>query len=473
MMNQIKREAGILLPISALPSEYGIGGLDRSAYEFVDFLERAGQSVWQILPLGPTGYGDSPYQSFSAFAGNPYFVSLPQLCEDGLLTEDECAEADCTSSDGSVDYGALYEKRTRLLHRAFARSRPTAEQLRFEREQSIWLDPYALFMARKEQPEGIPLVDVKAYHRFVQYRFFKDWWSLKRYANQKGIRILGDLPIYVSLDSADVRSSPERFELDGLGLPLAVAGCPPDAFAPKGQLWGNPLYHWEQHAAEGYSWWILRLAHAFSMYDAVRIDHFRGFDSYYAIPYGSPDATNGEWRRGPGMALFRAVRKALGEREIIAEDLGFVTDSVRTLVRESGFAGMKILQFGFEGDIDHLPKKYPENSVAFTGTHDNPTLSEWLSLRSEEDLGRIREALGGALENVESLSDAMIAYLMQSASRLVIVPIQDYLGLGAEARMNRPATTGGNWRWRMRDGQMSDELCEKIRCLTALGNRLP
>ena len=469
----MKREAGILLPISALPSAYGIGGFDRAAYEFVDFLARSGQSVWQILPLGPTGYGDSPYQSPSAFAGNPYFISIEHLLADGLLTEDECQEADCTSSDGFVDYGALYEKRNRLLRKAFSRHRQSTEELRFCETHRAWLEPYALFMARKAQPDGGLIAEEAAYYRFLQYRFFEDFWALKRYANQKGIRILGDLPIYVSLDSVEVCFSPSLFEVDGLGVPLAVAGCPPDGFAPKGQLWGNPLYDWREHEREGYAWWIARLSHAFSMYDAVRIDHFRGFDAYYAIPYGAPDATRGEWRKGPGMALFRAVRKALGEREIIAEDLGFVTESVRALLRESGFAGMKILQFGFEGDAEHLPHQYPNNSVAFTGTHDNPTLCEWLEMRSAEEIARLREYLWDFSSPNDALPDALIALLMRSPSRLAIVPMQDYLGLGAEARMNRPSTTGENWRWHLAREQMSGELADKIFRLTRLGGRLP
>ena len=469
----MKREAGILLPISALPSRYGIGGFDRAAYEFVDFLSEAGQSVWQILPLGPTGYGDSPYQSPSAFAGNPYFISLERLREDGLLSEEECREADCTSADGGVDYGALYEKRPRLLRKAFSRSRQSAEQLRFEEEHRAWLDGYAGFMARRAAPDGTASADEMAYHRFLQFRFFEDLGALRRYANEKGIRLLGDLPIYVSLDSADVCFSPELFELDGQGIPTAVAGCPPDGFAPKGQLWGNPLYDWGAHEREGYAWWIKRLAHAFAMVDAVRIDHFRGFDSYYAIPYGAPDATEGEWRKGPGMSLFRAVEEALGEREIIAEDLGFITDSVRTLVRESGFAGLKILQFGLDGEEEHLPHRYAENSVAFTGTHDNPTLCEWLETRSEHELARIREYLWDFSLPREALPDTLIALLMRSPSRLAIVPMQDYLGLGAEGRMNRPATMGGNWRWRLTREQMSGELAEKIFRLTRIGGRLP
>ncbi|MBQ2999744.1 MAG: 4-alpha-glucanotransferase [Clostridia bacterium] len=469
----MKREAGILLPVSALPSRYGIGGFDRAAYEFVDFLREAGQSVWQILPLGPTGYGDSPYQSPSAFAGNPYFISLERLCEDGLLSEEECREADCTSDDGGVDYGDLYEKRNRLLRKAFSRSRQSAEQLRFEEAHRAWLEDYALFMARRIASDGVPSAEEMAYHRFLQFRFFEDLGALRRYANGKGIRIVGDLPIYVSLDSADVCFSPELFELNANGVPTAVAGCPPDGFAPKGQLWGNPLYDWQEHERTGYAWWIARLSHAFSMVDAVRIDHFRGFDSYYAIPYGAPDATQGEWRRGPGMSLFRAVREALGEREIIAEDLGFITDSVRALVRESGFAGMKILQFGFDGEEEHLPHRYGENSVAFTGTHDNPTLCEWIEAHSEGEIARIRESLWDFFTPRERLYEVLIASLMRSPSRLAIVPMQDYLGLGAEGRMNRPASLGNNWRWRMTRAQMSGELAEKIFRLTRIGGRLP
>ena len=495
------RKAGILLPVTALPSRYGVGCFSEAAYRFIDWLRDSGQSYWQILPLGQTGYGDSPYQSFSSYAGNPYLISLEALMGDGLLTEEECARAAADTSEERVSYQALYERRYPLLRLAYARSgdRVDGSFQAFEQENREWLDDYALFMAIKESLGGIPLSEWQEPYRmrepsvlarcretmaeeigfwkFLQYRFFRDWRRLKEYANTRGVRIIGDIPIYVSADSADVWVSPELFQLNEQGTPLAVAGCPPDGFTPEGQLWGNPLYRWEAHRQSGYAWWICRLAHAFSMYDLVRIDHFRGFDEYYSIPYGAPNAVGGHWEPGPGMALFRAVEQAMGRQEGIAEDLGYMTDTVRRLVKDSGFAGMKILQFGFDEQDrsftnEYLPHLYGENTVAYPGTHDNPTLAAWLSSLSDAEWGAVREYLWDFYTPREQMADSLIGLLMRSPSWLCVVPLQDYLGLDDRARINRPSTTGGNWVWRVRGEDLSPELARRIRRLTAIGGRL-
>ena len=498
----MKRESGILLSVSSLPSRYGIGCFSEEAYRFVDFLSEAGQSVWQILPLGPTGYGDSPYQAFSSYAGNPYFISLEALVEEGLLTKEECESADFGYDVERVDYGKLYRARFPLLRLAYERSRGREDprQTAFEEQASGWLEEYALFMAIKESLGGVPLSSWDAplrlreeaalqeararlgeeigFQKFLQGRFYSQWERLKRYAAEKGIRIIGDLPIYVSADSADVWLAPELFQLDADGCPTAVAGCPPDEFSPEGQRWGNPLYRWDEHERTDYAWWIDRLSHAFSLYDAVRIDHFRGFDSYYSIPSDAPNAKEGRWEEGPSMKLFHAVEEALGKREGIAEDLGYMTDSVRHLVRDSGFAGMKILQFGFdtadrEFKNEYLPHDYRKNSVAYTGTHDNPTLRSWLRERNEAELFHIRTYLWDFYTPKERLWESLIALLERSPSRLCILPMQDCLGLDDRSRMNRPATAEGNWAWRMRGEDLSDEVAGRIRQWTSLGGRLP
>lgn len=490
MKSEKTREAGILMPISALPSKYGIGCMSREAYDFVDFLAEAGQSVWQILPMGHTGYGDSPYQAFSSFAGNPLSVSLDGFIRDGLLSAGECEVAELEGDDGRVDYRRQYENRYPLLRLAYARSRSrgTAADMGLLRSEGAWLDDYALFMAIKDRLSGKPLsewdeplrnrdagaiaraseelsADI-GFWKFMQARFFSEWRSLRSYANSRGIRIIGDIPIYVSPDSADVWCHPELFLLDAGGKPISVAGCPPDAFSPDGQLWGNPLYRWDEHKRQGYAWWRARISFALGMYDGLRIDHFRGFDAYYSIPYGHTTAREGEWRDGPSLALFEALEDIIGDREIIAEDLGHMTESARALVRACGFDGMKILQFGFddeEGTLDvnpHLPHRYPEGCVAYTGTHDNPTLAEWFSELSEE---KRRQVCGYANASEESIIPALIDCLMGSRAHLCIVPMQDYLALGAEARMNRPSTVGENWRWRLGADELGITLRSRIR----------
>ncbi|MBR2354065.1 MAG: 4-alpha-glucanotransferase [Clostridia bacterium] len=494
------RKAGILLPVSALPSPFGIGCFSKEAYRFVDKLAESGQSFWQILPLTPTAFGDSPYQSPSAFAGNPYFLDLEGLVEEGLLSREECENALGASPADRVDYGLQYRARLPLLRLAASRfqgfeSKPYLEFLEKNRE---WLLDYALFMALKDFFGGAPwqawredlrrrdpdaLKEARESFRneieawcFLQFRFSVEWGRLRDYANGKGIRIIGDLPIYVSADSADVWANRELFLLDEAGNPLRVAGCPPDDFSPDGQLWGNPLYRWEVHRRGDYAWWISRLSAAFSLYDVVRIDHFRGFDSYYSIPAGETTARNGRWEKGIGDELFRVAEEELGHREILAEDLGYMTDSVRALLDRCGFPGMKILQFGFGGSAEDfsspdLPHHYPAHCVAYTGTHDNATLREWLASASPSEWEKARDYLWMGNTSDEAIARSLIAALMRSPAELCIVPLWDYLSLGAEARMNTPASANGNWQWRVRGELLTDNLFEEIRRFATIGSR--
>ncbi|MBE5872213.1 MAG: 4-alpha-glucanotransferase [Lachnospiraceae bacterium] len=480
------RKSGILMPVSSLPSKYGIGTFGKAAYEFVDQLHKGGQSLWQILPLGPTSYGDSPYQSFSTFAGNPYFIDLEKLTEDGLLTKKECDACDFGENPLYVDYGRIYESRFALLKKAFARFDAKKEEgydVFFE-ENAFWLEDYALFMAvknsfdgvsfeewdddiRKRKPEAMQKYKKQYqseidFYVFLQYEFSKQWSALKAYANDKGIQIVGDIPIYVAFDSSDTWASPELFQFDSDLKPIAVAGCPPDAFSATGQLWGNPLYNWEYHKETGYAWWMKRFKHCFRMYDIVRIDHFRGFDEYYSIPYGSETAQNGEWQKGPGYELFDVMKKTLGRQNVIAEDLGFLTPSVYKLVKKTGFPGMKILQFAFDSreESDYLPHNYSANSIVYTGTHDNDTLLGWW-----ESLSRKDKAFAKKYMNIRRDKDVTWTFIracMASVSDTAIIPMQDYLELGKEARINTPSTLGENWKWRMAADAFTDELAERI-----------
>ncbi len=483
------RKAGILLPITALPSNYGIGCFSGSAYTFVDWLNKSGQSFWQILPLTHTTYGDSPYQSPSSFAGNPYMISLDSLIEEELLKRSECDEVDLGDKNDSVDYKKQYENRYPLLKKAFSRFRKNTDFREFKKKNDCWLDDYALFMAIKEsyggkpwQKWGKPLrskdEDAIAqfrekseneveFYKFLQFKFFEQWGKLKKYANQKGILIIGDIPIYASADSADAWANPQLFKLSENGIPKEVAGCPPDGFSPKGQLWGNPVYDWEAHKKEDYEWWVKRIEHNFDMYDYLRIDHFRGFDEYYAIPYGSDDATNGKWEQGPGIELFDKLKEQLGEKEIIAEDLGFVTPSVKKLLRDTGFAGMKVLEFAFDtrdtGETnDYLPHNYPENCIAYTGTHDNQTLYSWLMESPEDEILSVRRYLCDYYTPTDKLVNPMIASIMKSQAKICIVPIADYLGLSDNARINKPSSVGNNWKWRLKKGELTDNKAEEI-----------
>lgn len=490
----MKRSAGILLSVSSLPSKYGIGCFSESAYKFVDWLKSAGQTYWQILPLGPTGYGDSPYQSFSTFAGNPYFISLEDWIEEGLLTEEECDAVDMGDNPVSVDYKKLYNGRYPLFHKAHKRSNIASRQefTAFCAENE-WIEDYALFMAVKDhfkgcswseweddirlrKPEAIQryteeLKGEIEFYKFLQFYFYRQWNALKAYANEKGIKIIGDIPIYVAFDSADTWANPGLFQLDEDNIPKAVAGCPPDGFSADGQLWGNPLYHWQVHEETGYAWWIERLRHSFALYDVVRIDHFRGFDEYFSIPYGEQTAVNGHWEKGPGMKLFTAVKERLGQKDVIAEDLGFMTDSVKELVESSGFPNMKVLEFGFDSRDtgnreDYLPHNYGENCVAYTGTHDNQTVRSWFETISEQERQMVIEYLGEEPEDGRGICRAFIDLVMKSKANVCIIPMQDYLGYDDSTRMNQPSTVGKNWRWRMTEGDCSDALKEEIICYT-------
>ncbi|MCD8039424.1 MAG: 4-alpha-glucanotransferase [Lachnospiraceae bacterium] len=480
------RRCGVLMPVSSIPTRFGIGGFSKEAYDFVDFLADSGQSLWQILPLGPTGYGDSPYQSFSTFAGNPYYISLDSLIDEGLLSEKECAAADSGDDECKVDYEKIYNTRFKLLRKAFDRADITknAAYRKFVEENKEWLDDYAMYMAVKDFLGGISwiewdeglrlrkpeimaeyrkkLADEIEFYCYQQYLFSAQWQRLKAYANKKGVSIVGDIPIYVAFDSADTWANPELFLLDESNRPVAVAGCPPDAFSETGQLWGNPLYRWEYHEETGFAWWLRRLEYCFRLYDVVRIDHFRGFDEYWAVPYGDKTAQNGEWKKGPGYKLFDAVKKTLGKREVIAEDLGFLTPSVLKLVKKTGFPGMKILQFAFDSreESDYLPYNYPKNCVVYTGTHDNNTVKGWIGETGRKDLAFARKFLN--VTRNAAIPDSMIRAALGSVADTAIIPMQDYLGLGSEARINTPSTLGGNWEWRMERGACTKELSERM-----------
>ncbi len=490
------RASGILMPISSLPSAGGIGCFSKEAYEFADALAAAGQRYWQILPLGPTGYGDSPYQSFSAFAGNPYFIDPQQLEEEGLLTANEVAEADCTFDEKQVDYGALYQKRFALLRSAFHRFDCSAsEYLKFKADNAQWLEDYSLYMAVKADfggsswntwDEDIRLRRAQALESycgkcseeqeficFQQYEFYRQWKKLKAYANGAGVKIIGDIPIYVAFDGADSWAHPEMFQYDENEVPTAVAGCPPDAFSADGQLWGNPLYDWDYQERSGYVWWKERMKHCFDLYDVVRVDHFRGFDEYYAIPYGDDTAVNGKWMPGPGMKLFEALKKEFDDPNIIAEDLGYVTDSVVKLVSDSGFPGMKVLEFAFDSREggDYMPYRYTQNCVVYTGTHDNQTLSAWYDELAETDRQKLDDYLQLQGKSLEEKVWSIIRLTLGTVADTAIIPMQDYLCLGAEARMNHPSTLGANWKWRMTKQQFTKQLQEKIRKVNELYGR--
>ena len=497
----MNRAAGILLSVSSLPGRFGIGCFSKSAYDFVDWLKEAGQTYWQILPLGPTSYGDSPYQSFSTFAGNPYFISLDELIEEGVLTEKECKNADFGKKADDIDYEKIYKKRYPLLRKAYERSRVSEnpDYVRFVEENRWWLSDYALFMAVKDRFEGAPWTewaeDIRLrwqnamdyyrrelyydieFQQYLQYKFFSQWRRLKAYANEKGIRIIGDIPIYVAMDSADAWAHPELFQLDENNVPTAVAGCPPDGFSADGQLWGNPLYRWDYHQNTGYGWWMSRMWYCFQLYDVVRIDHFRGFDEYYSIPFGAENAKDGHWEKGPGIDLFRCMEQRLGRHQVIAEDLGYVTDSVRKLVRESGFPGMKVLEFAFDSRDsgsanDYLPHNYIENSVAYTGTHDNETITGWFKSITKEERQMARDYLCDQHTPAKELYKSFIALVMRSNSRMCIVPMQDYMGLDNRCRMNQPSTLGKNWKWRLVKGELSEELKEEILAVTKRYGRM-
>ena len=460
--------------ISSVPSKYGIGCFSKEAYDFVDQLEKAGQQYWQILPLGPTGYGDSPYQSVSTFAGNPYFIDLETLIDKKLLTKEECESCDWGGSESYVDYEKMYLSRFKLLRKAYERAnlKNNPDYVAFLKQEEDWLLDYCLFMAIKEAEKE--LAEEVEFYSFQQYCFTTQWSKLKKYANKKGIQIIGDVPIYVALDSSDAWANPEMLQFDEDYNPKAVAGCPPDAFSASGQLWGNPLYDWKKLKKDNYGWWVQRMRHSLKLYDVVRIDHFRGFDEYYAIPYGDKTAENGEWEKGPGMDLFRALHKDIKELRVIAEDLGFLTESVLDMLKESGFPGMKVLQFAFDGseDSSYLPYKYDSNCVVYTGTHDNETTKGWLENLQGHDLNFVREYINCYEQPVNDCVWALIRTALSSVAELAIIPIQDYLCLGNEARMNAPSTLGDNWKWRLTKNQISETTLYHIREVTRIYGRL-
>ena len=491
------RRAGILLPLFSLPSPYGIGTMGQSAREFIDFLAEAGQSCWQVLPMGPTSFGDSPYQSFSSFAGNPYFIDLDDLAAEGLLNREEYSTLDWGDPQ-AVDYALLYQNRYPVLRKACRRllENPPADYEAFLAEHSFWLEDYALFMSLKDSHGGQPwtqwepelqrrdpqaiaaareaLGEEISFWQAVQFLFYHQWDALKALATKKGISIIGDLPIYVALDSADVWADPQLFQLDEALVPTEVAGCPPDAFTADGQLWGNPLFNWERMAEDGYTWWMRRIDFQFRLCDTLRIDHFRGFDEYYAIPYGDATARNGRWKPGPGKDFFRVLNETLGPRSIIAEDLGYLTESVKELLAYTGYPGMKILQFGFdsrEPDSSYLPHCCPTNCVLYAGTHDNDTVAAWLNTITEED--RTYATAYMRLTEAEGWCKGVARTIWSNTADLTILQIQDILGLSAEARINTPSTLGCNWKWRLLPGQCNDVLARELHADIALYGRLP
>lgn len=492
----LDRGAGVLLPVTSLPSPYGIGTFGKDAYAFVDFLEAAGQTYWQVLPLGPTSYGDSPYQSFSAFSGNPYLIDMDLLIEQGLLTKAEVDAFDWGDAPALVDYAKLYENRFRVLKSAFLRSshQMSPEFGAFRTENRFWLEDYSLYMAVKNYfggkewlvwPENIRLRTEEAveyysamleneiaFWEFCQYEFSRQWFSLKTYANQKGIRIVGDIPIYVALDSADVWRHGDQFWLDEYRRPVRVAGVPPDLFSATGQLWGNPLYDWYYMEQDQFDWWKNRMVVSAKLYDVIRFDHFIGIVNYYAIPAGDDTARNGQWMQGPGEKLLDAIEGVLGNTKMIAEDLGEVTPPVRALLQKSGYPGMKLLEYAFDtdGKNGNLPCHYDKNMVAYGGTHDNETLAGFFAGQNWPVLQFARNYLN--IQTDFEIPQAVIRAGLASSADLTVFQMQDYLGLDNRARMNIPSTIGGsNWRWRLKKGELTPTLAQTMRLLAALYGR--
>ncbi len=502
----MKRASGILLPIYALPSPYGIGTMGKAAYEFVDFLEKAGQKYWQILPLGPTGYGDSPYQCTSDFAGNPYLIDIDMLIADGLLTQEEADAVSWGESAGRVDYGLIYQNRMKLLKKAAGRGleklntdenteKLRAKEFRKFLAENLKLEEYALFAMLKEHfsmvswqdwpDEGAKWRDGATLERyrnefaediekilFIQFIFEKQWQKLREYARSKGIGLIGDVPIYVPLDSCEVWKDPKLFLLDENKKPTVVAGCPPDAFSPLGQLWGNPIYDWNEMRNRNYGWWIDRIGAAARRYDIIRLDHFRGFESYWSIPANDENAQNGRWVKGPGMDLVGRLTSWFADTKFLAEDLGFLTDDVRKLLKDSGMPGMKVLSFAFspDGESAYLPFRYDKESVCYTGTHDNePIMGRFLAM-TDEERAFAAKYMGTSMDAAE-LSVAALRLGLSSVSELFVAQMQDWLGKGSEARTNTPGIPQGNWQWRLQPGELTDNLAAQIRSMTELYGR--
>ena len=501
-----ERSSGILMHVSSLPGDYGVGDFGRGAYGFIDFLSSSGQKLWQILPLGPTGYGDSPYQCYSAFAGNFIFIDLDELADKNYISHEELEKIKVYNNKGKVDYSGVNIKKGSILKNAavefFKRVETDAELKKsfetFVEENSFWLENYALYMVFKEKFGGKPwnvwprkyrCRDIKNialsedekkrfdYYRFEQYLFYTQWFRIKEYANSKGIKIIGDIPIFVSTDSADTWEHSNLFQFTKSGKPKKVAGCPPDYFSKKGQLWGNVLYDWTAIEKSKFAWWIERVAFSLKIYDIVRIDHFRGFEAYWSIRDGKKTAIKGRWEKGPGMKLFRAIEESLGEVPIIVEDLGYLTPAVKRLLKRSGYPGMKIFQFAFgNDDNEYLPHKYTENCVAYTGTHDNDTITGWYSKLDPATKFRCDEYLKGWLTDRgrnfwNPINWRSIETLWSSAAGLVLIQMQDLLGLGSEARMNTPSTVGGNWQWMMGPYDITEDMVNRLREVTKTFNR--
>ncbi len=482
-----KRMSGVVLPVSSLPGPFGIGTLGAYARKWIDFLAESGQRVWQILPLSPTGFGDSPYQSCSAMAGNQYLIDLDTLVEEELLTRDEIEQCNFGSDIDRIDYGLLYENRLPLLRKAFARAKNNPDIETFGKVHGRWLPDYALYMSLKEHYQMRPLAlwpdkdlvardktalrkafeehsEEVSFHTFVQYLFFRQWRSLKSYAQKRGVMIMGDLPIYVAEDSAEVWTRPELFQLRAPAKPARVAGVPPDFYSATGQLWGNPLYNWEAHEKTGYKWWLWRMEHARSFYDIIRVDHFRAFYRYWSVPANAKTAAGGRWVKGPGMPLIDKLKRSLPPGSLVAEDLGDLNDNVRAFFRETGLPGMKVLIYAFdpEGDSEYLPHNVPKNSVSYTSTHDSPSFAEWLTGEASQREREFAERYL-RLREEEGFHWGAVRTVWQSPSRLAMAPFQDILGLGKDARINIPATLGGNnWRWRVREEALNGDVAARL-----------
>ena len=498
-IEMFERSSGILLHPTSLPGKYGIGSLGKEAYKFVDFLKKSNQKLWQIFPLGPTGYGDSPYQCFSTFAGNPYLIDFDLLIEQNLLSEEDLKDINFGDNKEYVDYGAIYNQKYPLLRKAFENFKANGnDDLKrkletFKAENSDWLNDYSLFISLKNHFNGLPwtewphdikvreeaainkyreeLADEVEYNNFIQCLFFDQWNNVKKYANDNGIKIIGDIPIFVAVDSSDAWANPEIFLFDPELKPVKVAGVPPDYFSATGQLWGNPLYDWDKLKELNYKWWVDRVRANLSTCDIIRIDHFRGFEAYWAVPYGDDTAINGQWVKGPGIDLFNKIKEELGELPIIAEDLGLMTQGVIDLREATGFPGMKILGFAFdsEEENDYLPHTYTKNCVVYTGTHDNDTLIGWFTKAKEKDKQFARDYLNSQTD--DNIHWDAIRGAWSSVANMAIAPIQDFLGLGSEARINTPGVASGNWQWRLKDDVLTDELAEKIAKFTKVYSR--
>lgn len=502
-----KRSSGILMPIFSLPSEYGIGDFGRKAYEFIDFLNETGQKLWQILPLGPTGYGDSPYQSYSAFAGNYIFIDMEQFVKIGYIEQTKLLQLKNMNQLDTLNYEQIKEEKEKILEEIFEVFSNDLENNivlkteyeKFKEENNFWLEDYSLYMVLKKKFADLEwqkwgkiyknkikykfekdIVDKKRveYHKFVQYIFYRQWKDLKKYANDKGIKILGDIPIFVATDSSDTWSHPEIFQFTKSKVPKNVAGCPPDYFSKTGQLWGNILYNWKKLKKQKYKWWIDRIEFSLKIYDILRIDHFRGFESYWSIRYGDKTAIKGHWEKGPGMDFFRTIEKKLGKLPIIAEDLGLLTPQVKKLLKRTDYPGMKILEFAFDGNEknEYLPHNYEENSVSYIGTHDNDTVVGWYESLDFIAKSRCDEYLKDWLLKLERnywspIEWRCIETLWSSASQIVIIQMQDLLGLGSFARMNIPSTVGVNWKWRMKEKDLTFEVKKKLKEVTIIFNR--